>query len=362
MRKYYLDNIRWITIVIVVFYHMIYIYNGIIPAGVVGPFYEKQWWDGFQYLCYPWFMVLLFIVAGITSRYYLDSHPIKEFIKARTLKLLVPCTIGILVFQWIQGLVNVALSKAFEQMPGSPLVVKIVIVLASGIGVLWFIQMLWLFSLLLALVRKFEKGCFCKVCSKTVVVILYMLGIPVYFAAQVLNTPAIVVYRFGIYGLVFFIGYFVFSNEEVIERLSKLYILIPNIVISIGLGIAYTVKEFGNNYAEKEYFGSILSIAFCWITCLAILGGFYRWGNKTGKFASFMSGRSFGIYVFHYLGISLSAYLLNRYTNIPALPCYIITLLSGFVFGLGLNEIISRIPFIRWCVLGIKKKKTEKQA
>lgn len=362
MRKYYLDNIRWITIVIVVFYHMIYIYNGIIPAGVVGPFYEKQWWDGFQYLCYPWFMVLLFIVAGITSRYYLDSHPIKEFIKARTLKLLVPCTIGILVFQWIQGLVNVALSKAFEQMPGSPLVVKIVIVLASGIGVLWFIQMLWLFSLLLALVRKFEKGCFCKVCSKTVVVILYMLGIPVYFAAQVLNTPAIVVYRFGVYGLVFFIGYFVFSNEEVIERLSKLYILIPNIVISIGLGIAYTVKEFGNNYADKEYFGSILSVAFCWIACLAILGGFYRWGNKTGKFASFMSARSFGIYVFHYLGISLSAYLLNRYTNIPALPCYIITLLSGFVFGLGLNEIISRIPFIRWCVLGIKKKKTEKQA
>jgi hypothetical protein len=29
----------------------------------------------------------------------------------------------------------------------------------------------------------------------------------------------------------------------------------------------------------------------------------------------------------------------------------------GFVFGYGLYEIISRIPFMRWAVLGIGKKK-----
>ena len=70
MRKYYLDNIRWITVVLVVIYHVIYIYNGI-TVGVIGPFAKVQYQDGVQYILYPWFMMLLFIVAGICSRYYL---------------------------------------------------------------------------------------------------------------------------------------------------------------------------------------------------------------------------------------------------------------------------------------------------
>ena len=33
MRKYYLDNIRWATVVLVVIYHVIYMYNG---EGILG--------------------------------------------------------------------------------------------------------------------------------------------------------------------------------------------------------------------------------------------------------------------------------------------------------------------------------------
>ncbi|MCR5144416.1 MAG: hypothetical protein K6B67_03820 [Lachnospiraceae bacterium] len=33
MRKYYLDNIRWITVVLVVIYHVLYMYNG---EGILG--------------------------------------------------------------------------------------------------------------------------------------------------------------------------------------------------------------------------------------------------------------------------------------------------------------------------------------
>ena len=34
-RRIYLDNIRWITVCIVVIYHVIYMYNGIQPFGVI---------------------------------------------------------------------------------------------------------------------------------------------------------------------------------------------------------------------------------------------------------------------------------------------------------------------------------------
>lgn len=35
-RRIYLDNIRWITVVIVVIYHIIYMFNGVQPFGVIG--------------------------------------------------------------------------------------------------------------------------------------------------------------------------------------------------------------------------------------------------------------------------------------------------------------------------------------
>lgn len=74
-----------------------------------------------------------------------------------------------------------------------------------------------------------------------------------------------------------------------------------------------------------------------------------------------MTKRSFGLYVFHYLPLSASAYLLTKYTEMPAPAIYAIVLLCGFAGGLLLNEIISRVPFIRWAVLGIKKEKRNVQ-
>ena len=110
VRKNYLDNIRWITVVIVVLYHVLYMYNAEGVLGGVGQITKlsTQPYDIFQYLVYPWFMPVLFIVAGISSRLYLEKHTNKEFIKSRTTKLLVPSTIGLFVFQFIQGYVKYA--------------------------------------------------------------------------------------------------------------------------------------------------------------------------------------------------------------------------------------------------------------
>lgn len=101
MRKHYLDNIRWITVLLVVLYHVIYMYNGI-TAGGAGTVTDFRGQDIIQYILYPWFMVILFIVSGMCSRYYLENHTDKEYIKGRTLKLLVPSTIGLLVLGWAQ--------------------------------------------------------------------------------------------------------------------------------------------------------------------------------------------------------------------------------------------------------------------
>lgn len=71
MRRLYIDNIRWMTVVLVVLYHVIYMFNGIETFGVIGPFSGVQYQDTYQYLVYPWFMLLLFVVSGMSARYAL---------------------------------------------------------------------------------------------------------------------------------------------------------------------------------------------------------------------------------------------------------------------------------------------------
>ena len=101
MRRCYLDNIRWITGILVVLYHVIYLYNGVLPIGVIGPFRDVQYQDAIAYLLYPWFMVILFVVSGVSARLSLERRTPREFLRLQTRKLLVPSTLGLLAFQWM---------------------------------------------------------------------------------------------------------------------------------------------------------------------------------------------------------------------------------------------------------------------
>jgi peptidoglycan/LPS O-acetylase OafA/YrhL len=362
MRKYYLDNIRWITIVLVVIYHVIYMFNGVQTYGVIGAFGEVQYQDSLLYLLYPWFMVLLFVVSGMSSRYYLEKHTEKEFIKSRTGKLLVPGTIGVIVIGWIQGYYNMLISNAFEtfDITAIPKPVSFLILVLSGIGVLWFVQILWIFSLVLVLVRKIEKDRLYNLCKRCGIIGLLLLGIIVYLAAQVLNTPIITVYRFGIYGAAYFIGYFVLSHDEVTDRLSEFWM--PVGIIALVAGIAYTILYFGENYAEEPFINNVLACTYGWLATLAVIAFMKVHGNIENVFTRQMNKKSWGLYIFHYLPLSMTAWYLHIYASgLPAVCHYVLTLVAGFAGAVLLYEIISRIPILRWCVLGIKKEKKDVQ-
>ena len=50
-RRIYLDNIRWITVCIVVIYHVIYMYNGVQPFGVIAWLYPESVFCGIYKSC-----------------------------------------------------------------------------------------------------------------------------------------------------------------------------------------------------------------------------------------------------------------------------------------------------------------------
>ncbi|MGN0193879.1 MAG: acyltransferase family protein [Pseudoramibacter sp.] len=355
MRKAYLDNIRWMTVLLVVVYHVFFIFSAVTP-GMGLPFTKHQTQDGVLYVLYPWMMVLLFIVSGMSSRYFLESHTVRAYVRARTRKLLVPSTVGLLVAGWIQGFINMSIAGALKPMlSAAPLPVRYLILVVSGTGVFWFIQMLWLFSMVLALIRRFETGRLYALTEKTKVPALLLLGIPVWLSGQVLNPPVVSVYRFGIYGFVFFLGYFVFAHDAVIENLSRSrYFLIA---LAAVFGIFHVHFAIGRPYAVMPEVNAVSAVAYLWSTVLAIFGAGRAWGNRFDKVCRFFNRHSFGIYVCHYLVLSAAALGLRTHTALPALPCYLITAAAAFGGSLAMSAVIAKIPFLRWALLGLKKEK-----
>lgn len=357
MRKLYLDNIRWITVVLVVLYHVIYMFNGIEIFGVIGPFSRVQYQDAFQYMVYPWFMLLLFVVSGISARYELLRRTGKEFLKRRTVKLLVPSTLGLFVFWWILGYFNLLIGGGLEQMAAVPKPVLYIIMAVSGVGPLWYIQMLWIFSVLLVWLRRVERDRLWKLGEKANITVLVLFAIVIWGAAQILNTPMIVVYRAGIYGAGFFAGYFLFSHDEVMEHLEKYWL--PLTVCAVILAVLFTVIYWGRPYAEHSVLDTPLCNLFAWIAAIAVLAFMKKWGNRSNAFTEWMAEKSWGLYLFHYLFIAMAAYYLTLYTRLPAVFIYLCVAAAGFAGAYLAYEIIRHIPVLRWFICGIGGKKKE---
>lgn len=356
MRKTYIDNIRWITVILVVIYHVIYMFNGVTTSGIIGPFSENQPQDIYLYIVYPWFMLLLFVISGMSARYELEKKGDKDFLKDRTRKYLVPSTLGLLVLGWAMGYYNMLIGGAFESMGELPAPILYLIMSISGCGVLWYVQVLWVFSLLTKWIRKFEKGKIYELCGRANTIVLILLTLLIFGAAQILNVPVVIVYRFGIYGAGYFIGYFVLAHDEVMERLGKQWIWL--IVMGIASCVAFVIVFLGKNFSAHEVLDTPLCNVFAWMGTLAVLAFMKKWGDFTNRFTEWNRKKSWGIYVFHYFFIAVTGWYLRKLApNLAPVIVYLLVTVSAFAGSLISYELISRIPFVRWCVLGIKGEK-----
>ena len=372
MRKHWIDNLRWVTVLLVLFYHVIYFYNNKGVFGGIGGFGDfpqvQQYQDVVMYILYPFFMPLLFLLAGISARYALEKKSTREWFKARTRKLLVPATIGLFVFQWMTGYFNTVVASREGMFEGMPGVVKFAIMAISGCGPLWFIQDLWLFSLILLLVRKLDgKDKFCEACGKafggkTGIVWIILLGVLFWAGQQMLifqprpdsADGLFNLYKPPFYLIIFLMGYFVFSHDEVQEKLGKAWIpLLACAVIAGGVLIGTT---FGQDNTLPPYLSSPLNCIYGWLACLAMMAWFKTKLDRTSAFASYMTRSSFGLYIVHYLVVASLGYMMKMYTTLPPWSMYVILTIAVFTLSPLLYEILRRIPFVRWAVLGEKKK------
>ena len=366
MRKHWIDNLRWTTVLLVLFYHVIYFYNNKDVFGGIGgfgPYPETpQYQDVVMYILYPFFMPLLFLLAGISARYALERHSGKVWFKARTRKLLVPGTIGLFVFHWMTGYFNTAVAGGLGVFDNMPAIGKYLMMAVSGTGPLWFIQVLWLLSLVLLIVRVLDrKDKLWNACSKLNIVWIILLGVLFWVGEHTLimnPRPESAdglwnLYKPLFYLVPFLLGYFVFSHDAVQEKVKQAWI--PLMVCAAVSGGVLIGTTFGQNNTTPQYLGSPLNCLYGWLMCLAMMGWFNARLDRTGPFASYMTRSSFGIYIVHYLVIASLGYMMKTYTQLPSWSMYVILTAAVFTVSPLMYEMLRRIPFIRWCVFGEKR-------
>ena len=366
MRKHWLDNLRWVTVLLVLFYHVFYFYNNKGVFGGIGGFGEypqhPQYQDIVMYILYPWFMPLLFLLAGISARYALEKRSVKEWFRARTRKLLVPGTVGLFVFHWMVGYFNTLVASRSGIFDGMPVPVKYGVMAVSGTGPLWFVQVLWLLCVVLLLVRALDKkDKFWNLCGKAGLVVILLLGVLFWAGEQTLVKQPRPESADGIWNLYkplfylipFLLGYFVFSHEAVQVKVKKAWI--PLLACAVVAGVVLIVTTFGQDNTSPHYLGSPLNCLYGWLMCLGLIGLFQAEFDRTGPFAGYMTRSSFGIYVVHYLVIASLGYMMKMHTQLPPWSMYLILAVAVFTLSPLLYEGLRRIPFIRWCVFGEKK-------
>ena len=301
-RLYFLDNLRWITVLLVIVYHIFYIFN---CSGVVSNINVQgiPVFDAFQMFVYPWFMVLMFVIAGVSANYALQKRSDKAFLKDRAVRILVP------------------------------------------------------FCLVLVLIRKADKQQkLVTLGEKANLPVIILLMVPLWCSSMMLNMPVITVFRIGIYFFSFLTGYCVFCHEHVQEQLEKASLWL--MIAALFLGIVITAVHYGENFADNTFLQNPLVNCYVWLMVLALFGIGRKYLNFQNKFTSFMTSRSQSYYLLHYtFVVSIAYFCVTRLTALPFGIYYLLMAAGTAVFLPLVTELFIRIPIFNTLLLGVTKKK-----
>ena len=351
MRKPFLDNLRYSIVLLVIVYHIFYLFNSVgVLTNVAIPGIPAL--DTLLYLLYPWFMVALFLISGICARYSLQKQTSREFLKSKVQRQLIPSVAVVFIFGWTSGWVTNQYTDMFAGNGGQiPAAAKYLIWCLNGIGVTWFLHELLAADLVLVLLRRIDhKDRLWQLGGKANILVLCLLVFALWGSTQILNTPLIEIYRNGIYIFAFLIGYFVFSHDRIQQLLAK---CAPALAAAGSvLAVIYTASSWGKNYASLPHLKSFLTNAYAWFAVLAVLGAGKRWLDKETRFTRTMAGRSFGFYMLHYPLLALGAYAMDKLLHLPVWSMYLLLLLEMAVILPLLVSLVKRIPILRTLVLG----------
>lgn len=349
MRKYYLDNLRSFMILLLFPVHTFMIWNDF-----GSKFYiwngENKIFSTLIVLVNPWFMPLLFMIAGMCARYALEKRSMKEFIGERFRKLLIPFISGVILLIPVQTLY--ARKFFFDYEGGIIENYKYFFTHLTDFsgydggftpGHLWFILFLFLILLFSLIVHKYLPYDKLKdKISKLNIWLILGLFLPVWLFYYIGNIGG---FSLGKGLALYLIGFYIMSNDAVMEKLEQNIKWIVGIwgVLEIALGFAYY---------QWSYYGDLAVNVVGWFGILVWLTLGKRFWNRETKATKYFVKASFPIYILHQsILVVLAYYVVGTWENV--LLQVVIIMLGSLCLTMLCYQVIRYIPGIR-NLFGIK--------
>lgn len=352
LRKYDIDNLRNLTILLLFPVHTFMIWNDF-----GSHFYVWQGENKLLSTCIvlvnPWFMPLLFVLAGISANYALEKRTTKEFVMQRIRKLLIPFLSGVIFLVPLQTWYARRFWDGFEGGVWENWNYFFThLTDFSGYdgaftpGQLWFILFLFIISMSSLILFRFVP----YVKAAVHVERLPAFGVLLFFL------PIWLMYYLGNFGgysigknlALYLMGYYVLSNDLVMGKLER------NIKWLAGLCIAGTIASAAMYY-KCSYYGDCWVNFIGWISILVLLVAGRRFLNWKIGFTEYWNHASYPVYLLHQSILVALAYYVVQASDI--LLVQVICICAGsFLLTVLAYHLIRRIPVVREGI-GVKKQK-----
>lgn len=354
MRKYFIDNIRTLCILLLFPFHTCMIFNTFGDSFYVFSAPVKAFSE-FVVVVYPWWMTLLFTIAGISSSYALKKRSGKEYAKERVFKLLIPLLFGIVLIIPVQSYIadifhNDYVGGYFEHY--AVFFTKLTDLTGYDGGFTpahtWFMLYLFVISMISLPIMLWYSKRDKKIDGNKITMPMLL---PM-FILILLMTPIIELggKSVGESLACFLLGFFLLSLDEIQDKLVKY-----RFILGVSWVVLMALRSF--MYLNNMGHGLVWDIEqriLTWIGILAILGLGKRSLNFNNKFTQYFSQAAFPIYFFHQSLLIVVAYYVVKLTNIIPLQ-FVLILTMSFVITLLCYEIFRRFS-VTCFMFGIKNK------
>lgn len=342
-RKIYVDRLRSLTILLLFPVHTLMIWNDFGTG-----FYVHLGGDRLAStvitVINPWFMPLLFLLAGISARHSLEKRTTRQFIRGRTVKLLIPFLFGTVFLVPFQTL---CARRFFDGYAGG--ILENIRYFFSHLtdfsgydgaftpGHLWFILFLYWISLLsLPVFRLLPYEKIAKKAEALPLPAMFLFVLPIGLFYYLGNFG---VFSIGKSLVLYLLGYYIFSSEAVINRLVR------NVKLLGFLCAGGAILQFCL-YFFFAFYGDWWVHLYGWTVILFLLAFGKKFLDRRTRFTDPFSRASYPVYLLHQSILVGIAFLLSRYTE-RFLVLAPVTCFGSFFLTLAAYFILRKIPLLR---------------
>lgn len=354
MRKYYIDNLRSLIILLLVPYHAAMAWNAWGEPNYI--FFESnRILSSIIVFLSPYFMPVLFIISGIGTHIALQKRTAAQYVSERYKRLFIPFAFGTLILMpamtYIADKFNYSYEGNLFNHYGVFFTKFTDLTGADGgfsVGQFWFVAYLFIISLTAVGIILLQKKLHIKCKTNIPLWGICLLGLPLPLLNEILSIGG---KSFAEYIYLFMIGYYIFSDEKVIEK-AEMYMFF---FMFVGLTAAIlNVYLFVWSDVQYVLLNAISKFIAEWFMLLALLGMAKRYLNFSGKISAYFTKRSFAFYIWHFIWVVLFQYFMYSVCADNTFLLYIVPVILAYCASLLCCEISIRIPLLR-IFTGIKK-------